>query len=190
MFGWDYHNSKSDRIKLFLFILTVFLVVGFTVTTILRSMNKVEVATKNAAESTEQVDSELASSKNLQSAAEENENNEYDQTNKFSEEILENTKEIAVQFTTAFHTYNALYEKMKRNGRREILERSYLTVKETQITPVSNKSSMVVRWNVMVMGEAKSVDGTTSETEDWYLVGLREVDGEWKVEDVRVNVSS
>ena len=207
MFGWDYHNSKSDRIKLFLFILTVFLVVGFTVTTILRSMNKVEVATKNAAESTEQVDSEPASFDNLQSAAEENKKNEYDQTNKFSEEILENTKEIAVQFTTAFHTYNAaesmkylenakpymtdaLYEKMKRNGRREILERSYLTVKETQITPVSNKSSMVVRWNVMVMGEAKSVDGTMSETEDWYLVGLREVDGEWKVEDVRVNVSS
>lgn len=77
---------------------------------------------------------------------------------------------------------------MKRNGRREVLERSYLTVKETDVTPVANKSSMVVRWNVIVRGEAKSVDGKTSETEDWYLVGLREVDGEWKVEDVRVNV--
>ena len=49
-------------------------------------------------------------------------------------------------------------------------------------------SSLVVRWNVIVRGEAKSVDGSLSETEDWYLVGLRSVDGEWKVEDVRVNV--
>ena len=51
-------------------------------------------------------------------------------------------------------------------------------------------SSLVVRWNVIVRGEAKSVDGSLSETEDWYLVGLRSVDGEWKVEDVRVNVAN
>ncbi|MFC3886246.1 hypothetical protein ACFOU2_23255 [Bacillus songklensis] len=208
MFGWDFENSKSDRIKLFLFILAVFLVVGFTVTTILRSMNKAQVTaieTKRTAESTKQVDSAPASSEHSQSASLEDQTNDYDQTEKFLEETLETTKEIAVQFVTAFHTYNAdkpmeyledsrpfmtnaLYEKMQRNGRRETLERSYLTVKETQVTPVVNKSSMVVRWNVMVMGEAKSVDGTTSETEDWYLIGLRQVDGEWKVEDVRVNV--
>ncbi|USK31521.1 hypothetical protein LIT32_25960 (plasmid) [Bacillus sp. CMF21] len=53
----------------------------------------------------------------------------------------------------AFHTYNAdkprgyleqtkpymtdaLYEKMNRNGRREVLERSYMTVKETEVTPL------------------------------------------------------
>ena len=85
-------------------------------------------------------------------------------------------------------TPNTLYERMNQNGRREVLERSYLTAKETQVIPVVNKSSMVVRWNVIVRGEAKSVDGSLSETEDWYLVGLRSVDGEWKVEDVRVNV--
>ena len=34
---------------------------------------------------------------------------------------------------------------MIQNGRREVLERSYLTAKETQVTPVVNKSSMVVR---------------------------------------------
>lgn len=131
--------------------------------------------------------------------------NDYDQTEKFSEETLEVMREIAVQFATAFHTYTAdepmkyleeskpflteaLYEKMQRHGRRETLERSYLTVEDTQVTPVVNKSSMVVRWNVMVMGEAKSVDRTMSQTEDWYLIGLRQVDREWKVEDVRVNV--
>ena len=83
---------------------------------------------------------------------------------------------------------DALYEKMNQNGRREVLERSYLTVKDTQVIPVVNKSNLVVRWNVIVKGEAKSVDGSISETEDWYLVGLRSVNGEWKVEDVRVNV--
>ena len=83
---------------------------------------------------------------------------------------------------------DALYEKMNRNGRREVLERSYLTVKDTNVIPVVNISSLVVRWNVIVKGEAKSVDGSISETEDWYLVGLRSVNGEWLVEDVRVNV--
>ncbi|MDE3841080.1 hypothetical protein C0966_17605 (plasmid) [Bacillus methanolicus] len=210
MFGWDFHNSKSDRIKLFLFILAVFLFVGFSVSAVFRSMNKeeaeaVEQNPKNAAESIEQVESSVLYSKHSESKESDDQTNEYDQTEKFSEEELEATKKIAVQFAKAFHTYSAdepmkylenakpymtdaLYEKMKRNGRREVLERSYLTVKETDVTPVVNKSSMVVRWNVIVRGKAKSVDGKTSVTEDWYLVGLREVDGEWKVEDVRVNV--
>ncbi|UQD53144.1 hypothetical protein C0971_14780 [Bacillus methanolicus] len=210
MFGWDFHNSKSDRIKLFLFIFAVFLVVGFTVSAVFRSMNK-EVATaveqnpKYSTESIEQVDLSDLNSEHSESLDGYDQINEYEQTEHFSEETLNETKEIAVQFAKAFHTYSAdepmkylenakpymtdaLYEKMKRNGRREVLERSYLTVTDIQVTPVVNKSSVVVRWNVMVTGEAKSVDGTTSETEDWYLVGLREVDGEWKVEDVRVNV--
>ena len=41
---------------------------------------------------------------------------------------------------------------------------------------------------MIVKGEAKSIDESILETEDWYLVGLRNVNGEWKVEDVRVNV--
>ncbi|MCM2534611.1 hypothetical protein NDK43_22545 [Neobacillus pocheonensis] len=59
-----------------------------------------------------------------------------------------------------------------------MLERSYLTVKETDVTPVVNKSHTIVRWNFIVRREAKSVDGKTSSTEEWYLVGLRKVDGE------------
>ena len=63
---------------------------------------------------------------------------------KFSEEDLEKTKKMAVEFATAYHNYNAdrpmeylenakpymtdaLYEKMNQNVRREVLERSYLT---------------------------------------------------------------
>lgn len=171
-------------------------------------MNKEEVAaveqnSKSTEELTKQVDSSVPNSDDSESAIEGP--NDYDQTEKFSEEELEATKKLAVQFVTAFHNYNAdkpqeylenakpymtdaLYEKMNRNGRREVLERSYLTLKETNITPVVNKSSLVVRWNVMVTGEAKSVDGKITKTEDWYLIGVRDVDGEWKVEDVRVNV--
>lgn len=208
MFGWDFQNSKSDRIKLFLFLLVIFLVVGFAASSFFRSLNKEEVAAveqnpESADESNKLVDSSASSTEESESITDGP--NDYDQTEKFSEEELDATKKLAVQFVTAFHNYNAdkpqeylenakpymtddLYEKMKRNGRRETLERSYLTLKETDITPVVNKSSLVVRWNVMVTGEAKSVDGTKSETEDWYLIGLRQVDGEWKVEDVRVNV--
>lgn len=87
------------------------------------------------------------------------------------------------------HYTDALYQKINRNGRREVLERSYLTVKETDVTPVVNKSHTIVRWNFIVRREAKSVDGKTSSTEEWYLVGLRKVDGEWKVEDVRKSMS-
>ena len=210
MFGWDFHNSKADRIKLFLFLLVIFLVIGFLVSGVLRSMNKEEVAAvpqnpESVDESSEKVDLSVSSSEDQNGFAVEDQTNEYDQTEKFSEEDLEKSKKIAIEFVTAYHSYNAdkpmeylenakpymtdaLYKKMSQNGRREVLERSYLTVKETQITPVVNKSSMVVRWNVIVRGEGKSVDGSISETEDWYLVGLRSVDGEWKVEDVRVNV--
>ncbi|GIN41497.1 hypothetical protein [Heyndrickxia oleronia] len=207
MFGWDYHNSKTDRIKLFLFLLVVFLVVGFAFSNFFRVTNKEKAPAIHPKEEVPVGVAKIANSaasSSYESAATDGEN-EYDQTEKFSEEELEATKKLAVQFATAFHNYNAdnpqgylenakpymteaLYEKMKRNGRREVLERSYLTAKETDVTPVVNKSNMIARWNVIVRGEAKSVDGKTSATEDWYLVGIRDVEGEWRVEDVRVNV--
>ena len=208
MFGWDFQNSKSNRIKLFLFLLVIFLIVAFTVSAFFRSMNKEEaVAVQQNIEGVEKSSGNDSAtiSDDQELLAVDEQTNDYDQTENFSEKELEKSKRIAVEFATAFHTYNAekpmeylenaktymtdaLYEKMNRNGRREVLERSYLTVKDTNVIPVVNKSSLVVRWNVIVKGEAKSVDGSISETEDWYLVGLRSVNGEWIVEDVRVNV--
>lgn len=208
MFGWDFQNSKSNRIKLFLFLLVLFLIVAFTVSAFFRSMNKEEaVAVQQNIEGVEKSsgNDSAAISDDQELLAVDEQANDYDQTENFSEKELGKSKRIAVEFATAFHTYNAekpmdylenaktymtdaLYEKMNRNGRREVLERSYLTVKDTNVIPVVNKSSLVVRWNVIVKGEAKSVDGSISETEDWYLVGLRSVNGEWMVEDVRVNV--
>jgi hypothetical protein len=182
--------------------------VAFTVSAFFRSMNKEEaVAVQQNIEGVEKSSGNDSAtiSDDQELLAVDDQTNAYDQTEKFSEKDLEKSKKIAVEFATAFHTYNAdkpmeylenakpymtdaLYEKMNRNGRREVLERSYLTVKDTNVIPVVNKSSLVVRWNVIVKGEAKSVDGSISETEDWYLVGLRSVNGEWMVEDVRVNV--
>ena len=208
MFGWDFQNSKSNRIKLFLFLLVIFLIVAFTVSAFFRSMNKEEaVAVQQNIEGVEKSSGNDSAtiSDDQELLAVDEQTNDYDQTENFSEKELEKSKRIAVEFATAFHTYNAekpmeylenaktymtdaLYEKMNRNGRREVLERSYLTVKDTNVIPVVNKSSLVVRWNVIVKGEAKSVDSSISETEDWYLVGLRSVNGEWMVEDVRVNV--
>lgn len=208
MFGWDFQNSKSNRIKLFLFLLVIFLIVAFTVSAFFRSMNKEEaVAVQQNIEGVEKSSGNDSAtiSDDQELLAVDEQTNDYDQTENFSEKELGKSKRIAVEFATAFHTYNAekpmdylenaktymtdaLYEKMNRNGRREVLERSYLTVKDTNVIPVVNKSSLVVRWNVIVKGEAKSVDGSISETEDWYLVGLRSVNGEWMVEDVRVNV--
>ena len=202
MFGWDYHNSKADRIKLFLFLLVIFLVVAFIVSAFFRSMNKDEAV---VVEQIEGVDNASGDSSSGAPVVIEDQMNDYDQTEKFSEEDLEKSKKMAVEFATAYHNYNAdrpmeylenvkpymtdaLYEKMNQNVRREVLERSYLAAKETHVLPVVNKSNLVVRWNVIVKGEAKSIDESILETEDWYLVGLRNVNGEWKVEDVRVNV--
>ncbi len=47
---------------------------------------------------------------------------------------------------------------------------------------------MDFHWNVLIKGESKSVNGSTSETEDWYLVRFRSVNCEWIVGDGRVNV--
>ena len=208
MFGWDFQNRKSDRIKLFLFLLVIFLIVAFTVSAFYRSMNEENaVAVQQNIEGVEKSSGNDSAtiSDDQELLAVDEQTNDYDQTENFSEKELEKSKRIAVEFATTFHTYNAekpmeylenakpymtdaLYEKMNRNGRREVLERSYLTVKDTNVIPVVNKSSLVVRWNVIVKGEAKSVDGSISDTEDWYLVGLRTVNGEWIVEDVRVNV--
>ena len=202
MFGWDYHNSKADRIKLFLFLLVIFLVVAFTMSAFFRGMDKEEAL---VVEQIEGVDNAGGDSSSEAQVAIEDQMNDYDQTEKFSEEDLEKSKKIAVEFATSYHNYNAerpmeylenakpfmtdaLYEKMNQIVRREVLERSYLTVNETRVLPVVNKSNTVVRWNVIVKGEAKSIDDSILETEDWYLVGLRNVNGEWKVEDVRVNV--
>ncbi|WP_191559565.1 hypothetical protein [Metabacillus idriensis] len=206
MFGWDLQNSKSDRIKLFLFLLAVFLIVGFAASTFFRSTLGNPTGVSKTVETT-QPPSDNTNSKDSTDAVMHRKEvpNEYDQTEHFTEEDLSKSKDIAVKFIKAFHAYdadkptdylsmakpfmtNALFEKMKRNGRREVLERSYLNVHDTEVTPVSNRSSTVVRWNVIVRGEARSVDGKLSSTEDWYLVGLREAEGEWMVEDVRVNV--
>ncbi|MCA1041994.1 hypothetical protein LCM00_21070 [Bacillus infantis] len=207
MFGWDIHNSKSDRIKLFCFILAVFLVIGFTATFIFRSLGTEEAGaekseSRGSVESAKNVDS-VTSSKTVDTTA--MDKNEYDQNENFSQEELAKTQEVGVAFVKAFHAYNAddpmkyledakpymteaLYKKMKTNMRREPLDRSYLTVTETKVTPVVNSSSSVVRWNVIVKGSAEATDGTSTNIEDWYLLGVRQVNGEWKVEDVRVNV--
>lgn len=131
--------------------------------------------------------------------------NPYDQENNFTKSDLDSSKQVAEDFVRAYHSFNAekpqenienskpymtekLYETQKKLISRGTLSRSLLTVNEITVTPVSNASKEHVEWNVIVTGEAKSTDNEVSETEDWYLVKLRKLDQEWKVEDVKVNV--
>lgn len=206
MFGWNFHH-KSDRIKLFLFILAVFLLIGFSASFIFRSLNQEAEAREEPTESLLQSE-EINDGDHSSSPGEEGEeesSNEYDQTEHFTDEQLSKSKEVALAFVQAFHAYDAkepeqyledakpymtdaLYEKMERNMRREPLDRSFLSVEKANVTPVVNPSSSIIRWNVMVTGKAEAVDGTVTPTEDWYLVGLKQINGEWLVEDVRVNV--
>ncbi|MCM3089167.1 hypothetical protein M3557_14705 [Bhargavaea ginsengi] len=204
MFGWDFHH-KSDRIKLFLFILAMFLLIGFSASFIFRGLNPEAEEREEPSESEphSQETAEDDSSSSL--AGEEESANEYDQAEHFTDEQLSHSKEVALAFVQAFHAYdakepekylekakpymaNALYEKMGRNMRREPLDRSFLSVEKADVTPVVNPSSAIIRWNVMVTGKAEAIDGTVTPTEDWYLVSLKQINGEWLVEDVRVNV--
>lgn len=59
-----------------------------------------------------------------------------------------------------------LYQKMERNGRREVLERFYLIVESTDVTLVINKCSTVARWNVIARGEVITNDKQIKEIED------------------------
>ncbi|MFU8692735.1 hypothetical protein ACNA6I_23255 (plasmid) [Rossellomorea sp. FS2] len=208
MFGWDIHNSQSDRLKLFFFLLAVFLVIGFSATFVFRS--NYEMESKPVETGSDQTvefpysESGTSEVKPNETATSEEENT-YDQTEHFTEKELEESKEVAVAFARSFHSYSAdqpeeylekskpwmktsFYKKKRDDDRREPLGRSYLTVDETSVTPVVNQSTSVIRWNVMVTGEAKAPDGSKTKTEDWYLVSVRQEEREWKVEDVRVNV--
>lgn len=204
MFGWDFHH-KSDRIKLFLFILAVFLLIGFSASFIFRGLNQEAEAREDSLESVPRSQEASEGDPSSSLAGEEESANEYDQTEHFTDEQLSKSKEVALAFVQAFHAYDAnepemyledakpymtdaLYEKMGRNMRREPLDRSFLSVEKADVTPVVNSSSSIIRWNVMVTGKAKAVDGTVTPTEDWYLVSLKLLNGEWLVEDVRVNV--
>ncbi|MCW1929537.1 hypothetical protein [Bhargavaea beijingensis] len=204
MFGWDFHH-KSDRIKLFLFILAVFLLIGFSVSFIFRSLNQEAEAREDPPEIVPQSQEAAEGNPPSSLAGEEESANEYDQAEHFTDEQLSQSKEVALAFVQAFHAYdanepekyledakpymtNALYEKMGRNMRREPLDRSFLAVEKADVTPVVNSSSSIIRWNVMATGKAKGIDGSITPTEDWYLVSLKQVNGEWLVEDVRVNV--
>lgn len=204
MFGWNFHH-KSDRIKLFFFILAAFLLIGFSASFIFRSLNQEAEAREDPLESAPQSQETAEGDHSSSLAGEEESANEYDQAEHFTDEQLSKSKEVALAFVQAFHAYDAkepeqyledakpymtdaLYEKMERNMRREPLDRSFLSVEKANVTPVVNPSSSIIRWNVMVTGKAEAVDGTVTPTEDWYLVGLKQINGEWLVEDVRVNV--
>lgn len=206
MFGWDYHNNKKDRIKLFLFILSCFLIVGFTTTLVLHSIassKQSNVETSEPATKETQHTTELQNTN--ESATKVNDN---DQAVHYSKKELTESKKVAVSFAKSYHAYNAkkptkyledskrymtesLYAQLQENMRREPLERSYLSVKRVDTTQVSNNAETVIYWNVMVFGEAKSTDGKKTDTEDWYLIALKQADnGQWLVNEVNVNVSN
>ncbi|WP_221568668.1 hypothetical protein [Alkalihalobacillus sp. TS-13] len=207
MFGWNYEN-KRDRIKLFLFLLLIFIVVGFSVVSLFSfaAENNSQKVEHRQNDETRVPEKESVTPDRTNNVSEEKLINEYDQTEKFTKEQLTDSKAVAIQFARNYHSYDSdepmsylenskeymtksLYENLKKSPRRETLDRAYLTAKDTDVIPVAHKDRKVIRWNVIVSGEAKSVDETTSETEDWYLVSLQVVDGRWKVEDVKVNVA-
>jgi len=195
-------EHKSDRLKLFVFLFCLFLAVGFSLFFLFHKIGGSEVRHKEAVSSSVLIpDGETKKDDQTHSA------NLYDQSTHFTPSTLSTTKQIAITFIQSYYAYDAnhpsryiqnskpymtsaLYQKMKQTPRREPLDRTVLSVKNVSVTPVANKSEQTVWWNVMVQGTATDNSGNKQSMEDWYLVGLRQIQEEWKVEDVKSNVSS
>lgn len=96
MFGWDFQNRKSDRIKLFLFLLVIFLIVAFTVSAFYRSMNEENaVAVQQNIEGVEKSSGNDSAtiSDDQELLAVDEQTNDYDQTENFSEKSLKSPRE-------------------------------------------------------------------------------------------------
>ncbi|MBM7554568.1 hypothetical protein [Thalassobacillus pellis] len=209
MVGWHYENKK-DRMLGGIILVVLGLILGmwlmakvFPIETngSKTTTHAPQTPVGSSPSETEKVPTEVGEEKNVNQTQE----NPYDQSQTFSEVALQASKKIAVQFVTAYHTYDAkdptaylenskpymteaLYERKREHVRRGTLARSQLAVKHTEVVPVANPSKHLIRWNIIVQGAATSVDGTVTETVDAYVIGVKEVDGEWKVEEVNVNV--
>lgn len=126
------------------------------------------------------------------------------QDRNFTPEELQETQSIAIDFVKAYHNFDAtqplqnietskkfisqdLYNKLKNNPARGTLEAVKKKWIEVHVTTTANTSKTKIVWNVVVQTENTNNDGTKGFGEDWYLVQLKKVNGQYKVTGVNVN---
>lgn len=128
------------------------------------------------------------------------------QTMHFSKEQLNASKSVAILFVKQYHNFDAyfptkhiedskrymsdeLYKNEMKYASRGTLDAVKKKWTDITVTEVSNSSTTKIFWNVIAQSENTDSDGKTSVGEDWYLVQLEFMDGEYKVTGVRMNAS-
>ena len=128
------------------------------------------------------------------------------QTMHFTKEQLNKSKSVAILFVKQYHNFDAyfpakhiedskrymsdeLYKIEMANVSRGTLDAVKKKWTDITVTEVANSSTTKIFWNVIAQSENTDSDGKTVIGEDWYLVQLENMNGEYKVTGVRVNDS-
>lgn len=126
------------------------------------------------------------------------------QTMHFTQEQLNASKSVAILFVKQYHNFDGyfptkhienaqrymspeLYKMEMANVSRGTLDAVKKKYTDITVTEVSNSSTTKIFWNVVVESENTNSDGRTNFGEDWYLVQLENLNGDYKVTGVRMN---
>lgn len=128
------------------------------------------------------------------------------QDQNFSQADLDQSKDIAIQFVKSYHNFDAsnplqnienskqfmsddLYTQLKQNPTRGTLEAVKKQWTDINVTTTANSSKTKIIWNVVVQSENTDNDGNKLAGEDWILVQLEKINGQFKVTGVRANAT-
>jgi len=128
------------------------------------------------------------------------------QAENFTQEELEASKKVAIDFIKEFHNFDAakpfqnfenskkfmdegFYSDFIKNVSRGTLDAVKKQWLEVGVTETSNTSKDKLIWNVVVQSENTDNDGNKNYGEDWYLVELKKEQGQYKVTGVTVNAA-
>lgn len=203
MFNWDYRH-RSDRIKLFLFIFFLFSCVSMFVVFLSGGFQEIPEKTAHETEMakpTEYTDPQPTSQSSPSTDKELIDPPESKQIISESEQMT--SREVAQAFVEAYYAYDPkhpelyiknskpfmsenLYLNEKDSIRRQTLDRETTTVIGSEVWPVDHDRSNEIVWGIIVEGEAIASTGEVYTETPEYFVTLRKYDGEWKVNNFRI----
>lgn len=128
------------------------------------------------------------------------------QAENFTQEELEASKKVAIDFIKEFHNFDAaqpfqnfenskkfmdegFYSDFIKNASRGTLDAVKKKWLEVGVTETSNTAKDKLIWNVVVQSENIDNDGNKNYGEDWYLVELKKEQDQYKVTGVTVNAA-
>jgi hypothetical protein len=121
-----------------------------------------------------------------------------------SQEELQQTKELAIQFTKSYHDFDATQPLQNIENSKNFMSEDYYkyliqhpsrgtleTVKQKWVSvtdagaPSTSKTNVV--WSLVVHSQNTDNDGKVWERDDWYYIQIKKVNEQYKVTGVNVN---